>query len=59
VRSIKAALVEVMLRSINDIVHRDWLALDCRAAAMSKCGRCIHLVVVGEKWNNFAPRASA
>ena len=34
-RSIKAALVEVMLRCINDIVHRDWAASYRGPTAMS------------------------
>jgi hypothetical protein len=54
-RPIKAALVEVMLRRIEYIVHRDGAALHRRPTAMSQCDRCVNLVMVGEKWNHSAP----
>ncbi len=58
-RSIKAALVKVVLRCVNHIVHRDWASLYRRAAAMPQSARCRHLVMVGEKWNHFSPRTFA
>ena len=58
-RSIKTVLVEVMLRRINYIVHRDGASLHRRAAAMPQSVRCRHLVMVGEKWNHFSPRTFA
>jgi hypothetical protein len=54
-RSIKAALVEVMPRSIKYIVHRDGAALHRRSTAMSQRVRCMNLVMVGEKWNHSSP----
>jgi hypothetical protein len=54
-RSIKAALVEVMLRRIKYIVHRDRAALHRRPTAMSQSSRCVNLMVVGQKWNHSSP----
>lgn len=58
-RSIKPALVEVVLRRIDDIAHRDWAKLYWRDAAMPQCGRRVHLVMVGEKWNHLSPSTFA
>ena len=58
-RPIKTALVEVMLRRINYIAHRDGASLHRRASAMPQCVRCRQLVTVGEKWNHSSPRTFA
>jgi hypothetical protein len=58
-RSIEAMLVEVTLRGVDDIAHRDRSALHRGSTRMSQCVRRMHLVMVGQQWNDIAPRTFA
>jgi hypothetical protein len=59
VRAIKPTLIEISFGCVEDVSHRDGPLLDWWATAMTQCGGRIHLVLVGEKWNYFAPRSVA
>ena len=58
-RSVKAVFVEVLLRHINYIDHRDGTALYGRPAAMSECVRYMDFVMIAKKRNHLAPRTLA
>ena len=55
-RSIKAVLVEILLRGVNHIVDRDGAPLSWRASAVAQSGRRIHLAglseAIREVWQN-------